>query len=309
MKSLIDNDVYWGEFSEKDMDEILLMLSKDKYSEAKEYIDKKLKRTEFIFGRARSDFLYCMDLKKDFVCMDIGCGLGVHTFNLAPYVKEVHALDLSRKRVEFCEYRKKFEGIENVHLYHTDVDHLPFPDETFDVVLMNGVVEWLGERNHNSNPRDDQVEILKKIRSLLKKDGVLYIGIENRFALTYLHNAKDHNRLKYTTFMPRFLADFVTKIFVGKSYRTYTYGISGYKKLLADSGFNLSRTDFFVAHPGYNLPQYLIDYTDISAFRFFIMNAYGTSKWASVLIPFIKHDWFIKIIRHVFYSYAIFAKK
>ena len=49
MKSLIDNDIYWGEFSEKDMDEVLLMLSKDKYGEAKEYIDKKLKRTEFIF--------------------------------------------------------------------------------------------------------------------------------------------------------------------------------------------------------------------------------------------------------------------
>lgn len=309
MQSLISNDKYWGEFAEEDLDKLLLLMSQNHYAEAKEYIDKKLKRSDFIFGLARSDFLYCIDLKKEYVCMDVGCGLGVHTFNLAPHVKEVHSIDLSKKRVEFCEYRKKNEKVKNVYLYHTDVDHLPFKDETFDVILMNGVVEWLGERNHNENPRDDQIEILKKMRSLLKKNGVLYIGIENRFALTYLHNAKDHNRLKYTTFMPRFLANLITKVFAGKDYRTYTYSISGYKKLLTDSGFNPSKADFFIAHPGYNLPQYLIDYNDISAFRFFLMNVYGGSKFGKIFIMLFKCDWFLKIIRHIFYSYAIFAKK
>ncbi len=309
MQNLISNDVYWGEFNEEHMDALLLLLKEGKYKETKEYIEKVLKRTDFIFGSARSDFLYCMDLKKSSVCLDIGCGLGVHTFNIAPHVKEVHSLDLSRKRVEFCEYRKQFENVYNVFLYHTDVDHLPFENGTFDFIMMNGVVEWLGERNKHLDPRDDQVEVLKKIFKLLKKGGVLYVGIENRYALTYLHNAKDHNRLKYTTFMPRFLANKITQYFNGKDYRTYTYGISGYKKLLRDSDFDISQTLFYVAHPGYNLPQYLISYEDLSVFRFFLKSVYGSKWWGGILSVCVNHDWCVKIIRHYFYSYAIFAKK
>ena len=69
-----------------------------------------------------------------------------------------------------------------------------------------------------------------------EKGGVLYIGIENRYAATYLHNAKDHNKLKYTTFMPRFLADWVTRMRKGRAYRTYTYGKLGYERLLKKVG-------------------------------------------------------------------------
>lgn len=309
MQSLIKNDIYWGEFPEHDIDALLSFCSKNNFVGAKEYIENKLHRTEFIFGKARSDFLYCIDLKKDFVCLDVGCGLGIHSFNLSPHVKEVHSFDLSKKRVEFCEYRKKFENVQNIHLYHTDVDHMPFKKEAFDVILMNGVVEWLGERRKNDDPREDQVEILKKMHDLLKNNGVLYIGIENRYALSYLHNAKDHNRLKYTTFMPRFLANFVTKLFKNKEYRTYTYGVSGYKKLLKDSGFDVSKTKIFLAHPGYNLPQYIIDYEDTSAIYFFLASVHGSKLWFRLISPILKLDFMLKIIRHTFYSYLIFAKK
>jgi len=287
------------------MDEILLLCEKKDFDGAKKYIKEKLKRENFIFGSVRSDFLYLSNINKESVCLDAGCGLGVHTFNMAKIAKEVHACDLSKKRVEFCEYRKEMENVENVSLYHSDIEHLPFEKEKFDFIVMNGVVEWLGEKNKNKNPREDQIEDLKKVYSILKKGGVLYIGIENRYAATYLHNAKDHNRLRYTTFMPRFLADFVTRKKIGKPYRTYTYGVSGYKKLLKDAGFDVDGASFYVAHPGYNMPKYLIDFEDPSAFSFF----FGSSDLSRFLKWILKKKTVIKIVRHFFYSYAIFAKK
>lgn len=305
MQSLISNDKYWGEFEESEMDKLLFLCSEKDFGGAKKYIKEKLKREDFIFGSTRSDFLYLSNVNKESLCLDVGCGLGVHTFNMAKIAKEVHACDLSKKRVEFCEYRKEMDGANNVYLYHSDIERLPFKKEKFDFILMNGLVEWLGEKNKNKDPRQDQIEDLKKIFSLLKKDGVLYIGIENRYAATYLHNAKDHNRLKYTTFMPRFLADWVTKLRTGKSYRTYTYGISGYKKLLKEAGFEKDKINFYVAHPGYNMPQYLIDFEDLGAFGFF----FSGSNFGSLLKWILRRKTVIKIIRHFFYSYAIFAKK
>lgn len=305
MKDIILEDKYWGEFSEKEMDVLLSFCADKDFDGAKKYIEEKLHRTDFIFGSARSDFVYLSNINKNSICLDVGCGLGVHTFNIAKIAKEMHACDLSKKRIQFCEYRKEMEKKDNVFLYHSDIEHLSFEKEKFDFVVMNGIVEWLGEQNKNKDPREDQIRDLKKIYSLIKPGGVLYVGIENRYAATYLHNARDHNRLKYTTFMPRFWANFITKRKIGKPYRTYTYGISGYKKLLKDTGFNAKGLSFYVAHPGYNMPQYLINFEDISAFRFFFSanNFNGFLKWI------LKRKTVTKIVRHLFYSYAIFAKK
>jgi ubiquinone/menaquinone biosynthesis C-methylase UbiE len=309
MQSFVKTDKYWGEFSEEEMDKVLLLCKNNDFGAARKYINNNLRRTDFIFGSARSDFLYMSNVDKSSVCLDIGCGLGIHTFNLAKIAKEVHSCDLSKKRLEFCEARQKSENVNNVTFYHSDIANLPFQKESFDFIVMNGVVEWLGEQNINKDPRMDQVEDLKRVYSLLKKGGVLYVGIENRYAATYLHNAKDHNRLSYTTFMPRFLANIVTKIKVGKAYRTYTYGTYGYKKLLEDSGFKRVDLEFYVAHPGYNLPQYVIDIRDLNAFSFFFKSVIS-GRWFGKYVLWVFNLKIVpKVLRYFFYSYVIFAKK
>jgi SAM-dependent methyltransferase len=244
------------------------------------------------------------------VCLDVGSGLGAHTFNLAPYVKMVHSFDLSKKRVRFCEYRKKFESVQNVRIFHSDTTHLPFEAETFDNIIMNGIVEWLPEAEPESNPRASQVGVIKKMWKLLKPGGRIYIGIENRVALNYLTSARDHNRLKYTTLMPRFLASFITWLFRGKPYRTYTYSIFGYRKLLKDAGFDISKITFYIAHPGYNLPKYIIPFEDIGALRFFLGSIAKEKGWKGEIIQLLaKSDLCLRLLRHGFYSYAIYAEK
>ena len=109
--------------------------------------------------------------------------------------------------------------------------------------------------------------------------------------------------------MPRFLANWVTMYRLGKPYRTYTYSKWGYQNLLKDAGFDTTKTTFYVAHPGYNMPQYLIELDDISAFRFFFSMIISGKKFFSVFPGIYKHSLFIKVARYFFYSYAIFAKK
>ena len=155
----------------------------------------------------------------------------------------------------------------------------------------------------------DQLEGLKAALALLRPGGTLYIGIENRIAATYLFHVTDHNRLKYTTFMPRFLADFITRRKKGKSYRTYTYTKGGYERLLRDAGFS-NTARFYIAHPGYNLPQYLILFEDAAALRF-IIDSMSVDKGGKggLMRTLISVPGFGKIMRNFFYSYAIYIQK
>ncbi len=308
MKSLIENNVYWGEFPENEMDIINQYLADNNYQTAKNKIEE-LGRTEFIFGQLRSDFIYYLNNATGTTCLDCGCGLGAHSFNMARFGVQVHGFDLSKKRVEFCEYRKKIEGVNNLEFYHTDFFNLPFADNFFDSVLMNGVVEWLGEINKNKKPRADQIEILKIVYNKLKTGGKLYVGIENRFAFAYLRGY-DHNGIRLTNYYPRFLADWITRIIKKKPYRTYTYSVFGYKRLLRDAGFELNKIKFYLALPSYNYPRYLVDFQDLSAIRFLLNNMTKNKGQYGKLIRLVaRFDWCLKILKHFFFSYAIFAEK
>lgn len=304
------DDIYWGEFPEADLDRIIGLMKAGDFGAAKVYIDEKLGRTDFIFGKARTDFMYYMNLDKGARCLDVGCGLGVHSFNFAPYVKEVIGFDQSAKRAEFCALRAKAQGVSNVSFQHASIATVAVKPESFDNIVMNGVLEWVPEAKINADPRQDQIDVLKHMKALLTDRGILYVGIENRFAINYLTSARDHNRLRYTTFMPRFLASLFTKIFRGKPYRTYTYSAYGYKKLFKEAGFDEDKISIYIAHPGYNLPKYLIPFEDREALKFFMKALMSGKGWKGRLVQAIsRFDFVLRFVRHGFYSYAIYARK
>lgn len=308
IQELVSQDVYWGEFSEETMDTLLMISRERGIDAARAYVRDVIKREDFVFGMGRSNFLFCLDINTEDVCLDCGCGLGVHTFNMARMAKEVHAFDLSRKRLQFVENRKNAEGADNIFLYHSDFAHLPFKEGMFDVIIMNGVVEWLGETCVHDNPRDDQLAVLRQMRRFLKPDGRLYIGIENRWASAYLRG-HDHSGLRYTNYMPRWVADLVTRFRTGKPYRTYTYSANGYRKLLNAGGF-APPPQFFITYPGYNSPQYLIAHDDDAALRFFY-TSFGLNKGlkGKAVAFLVKFPLGRTLLRAVVWSYGIVVQK
>jgi hypothetical protein len=147
------------------------------------------------------------------------------------------------------------------------------------------------------------------LRQLLKTDGVLYLGIENRIAASSQFSAFDHNHLKYTSFMPRFAANWASLLKREKPYRTYTYSKRGYERLLKAAGFD-EIPEFYIAHPGYNLPQFLIPFDGQVALKF-ILNSMSIDKGTTGKVArfLIKIPLLGGAIKHFFYSYAIFIKK
>jgi len=65
---------------------------------------------------------------------DVGCGLGRLDFEIAPFVSEIFAIDMSENAIKLLKAEVDRTGVTNLHARHGDATAL---DDTFDVILMS----------------------------------------------------------------------------------------------------------------------------------------------------------------------------
>lgn len=300
---------YWGEVGQKEMNEILEVSEKKGIEKGLELARNKYPVVyRFSCDSSRADWRFYLPVSKNWKVLDAGCGLGGMTFSLAKIVDEIVAFDSSFERIKFVNLKSHYDGLSNIKTFVGDFDNLPLKDKQFDLVILNGVLEWAGTANQPKNPRQVQKDMLKKCLKLIKPGGYLYIGIENRFALNYLTTGIDHSGLRFTSWMPRFLANIYTKLRIKKPYRTYTYSKAGYEKLLKESGFKKVR--FLLLAPGYNFPKYIIPYDNIYCLQYVIKKLISPNTWRKRLIKrFVNSILILKIYRKLFFSFGMIFRK
>ncbi|MGA1975074.1 MAG: methyltransferase domain-containing protein [Conexivisphaerales archaeon] len=103
--------------------------------------------------------------------IDIGCGSGAMLIDLWKKGFEVVGVDISTSMVRRI-HASSHSSSEEPLLGVTDLEHMPFIDKSFDVVVCNGVVEYLA--------RDDLA--LREISRILKTRGVAFVSITNALA-------------------------------------------------------------------------------------------------------------------------------
>lgn len=301
---ILTKDRYWGKNTAEELEEALYVIDEQGWDE---FYSQYKSKFDFTFEENRADWRFNIPIDKNFVILDTGAGMGRNTIPLARVAKKVVAFDASLLRMKFLKKRAEKEGLYNIDVYVADLFNLPFKKASFDLIVMNGVLEWVGKTDLFKNPREAQIQSLKICKDLLKEGGYLYIGIENRFALAYLKGI-DHSGLRYTNYMPRWMANIYTKIRTGERYATYTYSKRGYEKLLKESGFQ--NTNFYLAYPGYNLPRTVIPYDSLNVLEYAIKNLTSTvnlkRKTAKKVAGIRLLLW---LYRSVFFSFNIIAKK
>jgi len=274
--SFASEDFYWNQVPREEMPHLLAIAREKGYQQALEAM--LLPRTnDYVFRYAldenRSDFIFLIPLSAQSRVLDIGCGWGAVTIGIARRAGEVWGVDSTLETLDFVKLRAEQEALSNIRLVHSDAldfGQLPLPSDYFDVVLLNGVLEWVGIHRKDMPPRQIQILALREIRRVLKPSGTLYLGIENRYSYTYFGGSPDHSGLPFTSLVPRWLANFIMSIARGETYRTYTYSRRGYEQLLKESGFFVER--FFVPLPSYREPNYIIDLDHRASLEFFFHN-------------------------------------
>ena len=103
-------------------------------------------------------------LNKGEAVLDIGCGAGVDTLVAAIMVGtegRVTGIDLIPEMLKRARTNFKKTSLKNVTLREGSAEKLPFPDETFDVVISNGVFNLI----------PDKAKALREVFRVLKPSG------------------------------------------------------------------------------------------------------------------------------------------
>lgn len=214
----------------------------------------------YITSPKRTFFLSILEIGEGDRVLDVGAGWGNISAQIAkgfPSTK-VYAFDKTLETLLFADQIRKQERLGNMLVMQGDITNPPFEKKFFDVIIMQGLLEWLGTSNQNAPPRVVQRRALTAIREILKPKGRLLIGIENRIGFQYFLGARDeHSGLRFTNLMPRYIADLYMKLRGRGPYRTYTYTRRGYGQLLREAGF--SDITFYMPIPDYVLPDQIFD--------------------------------------------------
>ena len=212
--------------------------------------EKVPKRVSNIRGKLIGEFLKKesdLDLKNLNV-LDLGCGWGDISSYFAEKSKNVVGFDIIPHTLK--EIKRK--GIKNLVLVQGDAEKLPFKDGFFDVIILCGVLEWVGF-DKKGKIKGIQLKVLKEINRILTKGGILYLGIENRIGLNALLGGPEHHiGLPFISLLPRKLANIYARIIRGEKYRTHTYSKGKLEKMLISTGFY---SKFYTAIPTYGYPK------------------------------------------------------
>jgi len=273
-----EKDAYWCNVSREKMEQLnnLAKTSGDWLGAAEKIVPQYAGHFK-PFYRADSQFLW--PCTKDSRILDAGSMWGGITIPAAQFHGQVYAVDQTVETLEFLDIRAEQMGFNNIYTIACGLRKLPFPDDFFDLVVLNGVLEWValqqevilerhwkkfgrGLRPEESttyleNPTTMQLKVLREIQRILKPGGCLYLAIENRFGYIYLAGwPDDHMNVPFICFMPRPIANAITKLFLKCEYRTYVYSIPGYKSLLKQSHFG--KIDFYGAFTHYIRPSEIV---------------------------------------------------
>lgn len=282
---LVKSSNYYGEVSKERKAELLKAMDKGLYWRdlVWEYFGTSYPYLHHIIvDETRNDFRYFLPLNKNSIVLDLGAGWGTMSCHFARSCQEVVALDGILDRCEFIQKRCVQDSIKNVTPVCSNIFKHPFPKNSFDVVVMNGVLEWIGTPVNGSEPQELQLKALKIIREILKPDGVLYIGIENSYGFKYITGEMDdHTGLHHISYLRRDKANEKALKESKRSYRTYTYDWRGYELLLKQAGFD--DMSFYYPLPDYKSVKFLLNLDSPDLLTYFHNNLNETQQANSLV--------------------------
>jgi len=268
-----DKNFFWGLLSKEEMERMLGLAAAHGYRDAMvRVLEEKEYLVRYALDEGRADFKYLLPITLKSRVLDIGCGLGSVSISIARNAGFVCSIDPCHASLEFVALRAHQENIRNIGIMQCEVlDHgrLPFRSSSFDVVILNGVLEWIGSSLTEPPAEICQFKALKEIFRVLKPGGSLYIGIENRYGYPLFLGQRDgHTKLRFVTLLPRKIANLYSILVRRIPFRNYTYSYCGYSRLLENVGYSSIR--FFCPLASYQTLEYMLPLDRRDIFRYFL---------------------------------------
>lgn len=210
-------------------------------------------KSSWFLERRKGMFYAAIPLPRTRACLDLGAGSGVISEVLAERFDEVVAVDRSPYCVQFMRGRFAQDGRRNVRVVMASAATLPFDAARFDLVVVNGLLEWIACSSPQRSPLEAQLAFLREVRRVLAPGGKLGLAIENRYHTWYFAGVAPHGEPPYACVLPRRIADVLSRRRDGVPYRTWIHSAAGLRRLLERAGFAKPR--LHLAVPSYYDPR------------------------------------------------------
>ncbi|MGO9119545.1 MAG: class I SAM-dependent methyltransferase [Desulfomonilaceae bacterium] len=132
--------------------------------------DTYLKYGGAIFEALASPLLEAAKLQPGQHVLDVACGVGIPSLTAARLLTSagsVIGIDLAPGMLELARSRAEDMGLNNISFQEADAEHLPFPDDSFDVVLCHlGLIHFT-----------DRMRALQEMKRVLKFEGRLVLSV------------------------------------------------------------------------------------------------------------------------------------
>ena len=138
----------------------------------------------------KSKLLKMLELRKEDLLLDIGCGRGEFLLNAAPHCKKAIGIDYSRDAVQIS--MEMVSETANAEALFSDCKHIPLRDNSFEKVVCGDVVEHLSF--------ESGVKLFKEIHRVLKPGG-----------LAIIHTSPNSIFIKFVLPLGKFLLRLINK--------------------------------------------------------------------------------------------------
>ena len=101
-------------------------------------------------------------LRRDMEVLEFGCGTGSTAIIHAPYVRHIHAIDISSKMVEIAQRKADAENVTNITFEQATIEEVSVADQTLDAVLALSILHLL----------ENKEAVIAKVHRMLKPGGI-----------------------------------------------------------------------------------------------------------------------------------------
>jgi ubiquinone/menaquinone biosynthesis C-methylase UbiE len=93
--------------------------------------------------------------------LDVGCGTGLSTIALREIAEHVTGTDNSHEMITVAQIQNE----EEIPYFHAPAEHLPFKDQSFDLLTICGAINWI-----------DRTQFFPEAKRVLKEKGNVYFS-------------------------------------------------------------------------------------------------------------------------------------
>lgn len=207
----------------------------------------------YVYNDSRHPYVNLLNLSKKDTVLEIGCSMGQCTMELARRSAQVWALDIVAQQAEFVLLRARDEGLDNIRASAGGEDgRLPFADASFDVVVLNLVLEWCGSRS-NEPHEVVQERLLGEIQRVLVPGGRLWVSTKNRYSLRLVIGGEDEHMdgLRFGSALPRWLSRALLARRGIPRAQGKLYSHTALKRLIRSTGFSSVTAYWSMPDPRY----------------------------------------------------------